>query len=168
MHSQLPLRLAISPPCITLAHRASKSDRQTAPHRDTADYTAADRQTVLVDRRINAFVMISVINYLQYRAAEWLFSSPLSQNILIFSMIICLNFCVLKVSKNLSIIATDRIMGKMRMIILTTNQRRCAFHLLKTEEVGFSGDTITITFRNICVPSFSLTENASAPTYSSF
>lgn len=45
------------------------------------------------------------------------------------------------------------------MIILTKNQRRCAFHLLKTEEVGFNGDTITITFRNICVPflSFSLT-----------
>lgn len=75
-------------------------------------------------------------------------------------MIICLNFLRSKSKqKNLSIIATDRIMAKkMRTIILTTNQRRCAFHLLKAEEVGFSGDTITITFRNICVPflSFSL------------
>jgi len=41
------------------------------------------------------------------------FPSPLSQNILIFSMIICLNFLRSKSKqKNLSIIATDRIMGK--------------------------------------------------------
>ncbi|CDN02963.1 conserved hypothetical protein [Klebsiella quasipneumoniae subsp. quasipneumoniae] len=41
------------------------------------------------------------------------FSSPLSQKILIFSMIICLNFLRSKSKqKNLSIIAADRIMGK--------------------------------------------------------
>lgn len=47
----------------------------------------------------------------------------------------------------------------MRMIILTKRPEEMRFHLLKTEEVGFNGDTITITFRNICVPflSFSLT-----------
>ncbi|SBN26117.1 conserved hypothetical protein [Klebsiella variicola] len=41
------------------------------------------------------------------------FPSPLSQNILIFSMIICLNFLRSKSKqKNLSIIAADRIMEK--------------------------------------------------------
>ncbi len=60
MHSQLPLRLAISRPASPLAHRGvNPPDRQTAPHRDTADYTV-DRQTILVDRPgINAFVMIN-------------------------------------------------------------------------------------------------------------
>jgi hypothetical protein len=41
------------------------------------------------------------------------FPSPLSQKILIFSMIICLNFLRSKSKqKNLSIIAADRIMAK--------------------------------------------------------